>query len=95
MSLRKMDIVNNIVAKTGFKHADVKKIVQLTFDTITEALLRGERVELRNFGIFKVKVRKPKQGRNPKTGEVVPVPERKVVVFKPGLAMKEKVKGST
>lgn len=90
--MTKKEIVDFIVGKTGFKESQVKKCVQLTLDAIREALVRGEKIELRNFGVFKVKVRRPRQGRNPKTGEVVPVPERKVVVFKPGLEMKEKVK---
>jgi nucleoid DNA-binding protein len=57
-----------------------------------EALARGEKIELRNFGVFKVKQRKSRTGRNPRTGQVVPVPPRKAVVFKPGLEMKKKLK---
>ncbi len=90
--MTKKDIVDKIVQKTGLKYLDVKKVVQMTFDTMAEALSSGEKIELRNFGVFKVKLRKAKKGRNPKTGEEVPVPERKVVVFKPGLELKEKVK---
>jgi nucleoid DNA-binding protein len=71
---------------------DVKNIVQKTLDAITESLERGETVELRNFGIFKVKTRKGRIGRNPKTGEEVKVPEKKAVIFKPGLLLKQKVK---
>ena len=70
----------------------MKKIVQKTIDAITESLERGETVELRNFGVFKVKSRRGRIGRNPRTGEEVPVPEKKVVVFKPGLILKQKVK---
>lgn len=90
--MTKKDIVDRIVQKTGLKYLDVKKVVQMTFDTMAEALTSGEKIELRNFGVFKVKIRKAKKGRNPRTGEEVPVPERKVVVFKPGLELKEKVK---
>lgn len=90
--MTKKDIVDKIVQKTGLKYLDVKKVVQMTFDTMVDALTSGDKIELRNFGIFKVKVRKAKKGRNPRTGEEVPVPERKVVVFKPGLELKEKVK---
>ncbi len=77
---------------TGIKQVDVKKIVQKTFDVIIESLIRLEKVELRNFGVFKIKERKARFGRNPRTGESVPVPPRKVVVFKPGLEMKQKIK---
>ncbi len=90
--MTKKDIVDRIVQKTGLKYLDVKKVVQMTFDTMAEALTSGEKIELRNFGVFKIKLRKAKKGRNPRTGEEVPVPERKVVVFKPGLELKEKVK---
>jgi nucleoid DNA-binding protein len=90
--MTKKDIVLKIADETGIKQIEVKKIVQKTFDFITDALARGERVELRNFGIFKIKDRKPRTGRNPRTGQVVPVPSRKVAVFKPGLEMKKKVK---
>lgn len=77
---------------TGIKQIDVKKIVQKTFDVIIESLMRAEKVELRNFGVFKIKERKARFGRNPRTGASVPVPSRKVVVFKPGLEMKQKIK---
>jgi nucleoid DNA-binding protein len=90
--MTKKDIVLKISEDLGIKQIQVKKIVQKTFDCIVETLSRGEKVELRNFGVFKIKERKPRTGRNPKTGEVVPVPSRKVVVFKPGLEMKKRSK---
>jgi nucleoid DNA-binding protein len=90
--MTKKDIVLKITDMTGIKQVDVKKIVQSTFDVIVESLVRNEKVELRNFGVFKIKERKARFGRNPRTGETVPVPPRKVVVFKPGLEMKEKIK---
>ena len=77
---------------TGIKQVDVKKVVQKTFDVVIESLVRSEKVELRNFGVFKIKERRARFGRNPRTGESVPVPPRKVVVFKPGLEMKQKIK---
>jgi nucleoid DNA-binding protein len=90
--MRKRDIVLKISQDTGIKQIVVKDVVQKTLDTIFEALKKGERIELRNFGVFAVKKRKKRIGRNPKTGEVVPVPERQVVVFKPGLEMKQFIK---
>ena len=86
--MRKRDIVLKISEETGIKQVDVKKVVQRTLDVISEALRKKKRIELRNFGVFQVKKRKRRVGRNPKTGEVVPVPERLTVVFKPGLSMK-------
>lgn len=90
--MRKRDIVLKISQDTQIKQILVKEVVQRTFDTILEALKNGERIELRNFGIFQVKKRKKRVGRNPKTGEVVPVPERLTVVFKSGLEMKKVIK---
>ena len=90
--MTKKDIVLKITDMTGIKQIDVKKIVQKTFDAIIDSLIQGEKVELRNFGVFKLKERRARFGRNPRTGESVPVPPRKVVIFKPGLEMKHKIK---
>ncbi len=90
--MTKKDIILKISDETNLKQTDVKKVVQKTFDFMIEALVRGEKIELRNFGVFKVKERKSRTGRNPRTGEVVPVPPRKVAVFKPGLEMKMKIR---
>ena len=90
--MTKKDIVLKVSDETNLKQIDVKKIVQRTFDCIIDALIRGEKIELRNFGVFKVKSRKSRIGRNPKTGTTVPIPERKVVSFKVGMVMKKKVK---
>jgi len=88
----KKDIVMKVSNDTNVAQIDVKKVVQKTLDAIVESLERGETVELRNFGVFKVKSRRGRIGRNPRTGEEVQVPEKKVVVFKPGLILKGKVK---
>ena len=90
--MSKKDIVMKISNEINLTQIDVKKIVQRTLDSILEALERGETVELRNFGVFKVKNRRGRLGRNPRTGQEVQVPEKKVVVFKPGLVLKTKVK---
>ncbi|MBU4306003.1 MAG: integration host factor subunit beta [Candidatus Omnitrophica bacterium] len=90
--MTKKDIVLKIANETKLKQQDIKKVVQRVLDTIIESLVNGQTVELRNFGIFKVKARRGRTGRNPRTGQVVPVPPKKVVVFKPGLEMKKLVK---
>ncbi|MDD4910060.1 MAG: integration host factor subunit beta [Candidatus Omnitrophica bacterium] len=90
--MTKKDIVLKVADETGIKQTDVKKVVQKSFDCIIEGLARGEKIELRNFGVFKIKQRRPRTGRNPRTGEAVPVPSRKVAIFKPGLEMKQKIK---
>jgi nucleoid DNA-binding protein len=90
--MTKKDIILRVSDETNLKQIDVKKVVQKTFDCIVESLARGEKIELRNFGVFKVKQRKSRIGRNPRTNQTVPVPPRKVVVFKSGLEMKQKIK---
>ena len=90
--MTKKDIILRVSDETNLKQIDVKKVVQKTFDFIIEALVRGEKIELRNFGVFKIKQRRSRTGRNPRTGQVVPVPPRKVVIFKPGLEMKQKIR---
>lgn len=90
--MTKKEIVLKIAEETNIKQVDVKKVVQKVLDEIVAALAKDERVELRNFGIFKVKSRRGRTGRNPRTGEAVPVPPRKVAVFKPGLIMKREIK---
>lgn len=92
MGVTKKDIVIKVSNDTNLTQIDVKKIVQRTLDVVVESLERGETVELRNFGVFKVKSRRGRLGRNPRTGDEVTVPEKKVVVFKPGLILKQKVR---
>jgi len=90
--MTKKDIVLKVSDDSNLKQIDVKQVVQKTFDCIIDALIRGEKIELRNFGVFKVKQRKSRTGRNPRTNQVIPVPPRKVVIFKAGLEMKQKIK---
>lgn len=90
--MTKKDIVLKVAAEAGLKQLDVKRVVQRSLSVIVEALARGETVELRNFGIFKVKSRKGRTGRNPRTGDKVPIPPKRVVTFKPGLVMKRDVR---
>ena len=91
-SMTKKDIVMRISTDANIKQIDVKKVVQMTFDIITDSLASGQKIELRNFGVFKTKSRKGRMGRNPRTGVQVPVEPKRVAIFKPGLIMKAKVK---
>jgi len=70
---------------------DVERIVSTLFEEITAALARGDRVELRGFGAFSVKKRDARQGRNPRTGESVPVPQKAVPFFKAGKELRERM----
>jgi len=90
--MTKKDIVLRISEETDIKQIDVKVVVQKTFDIIVDVLAQGKKIELRNFGVFKTKSRKGRMGRNPRTGQQVPVDPKRVAVFKPGLVMKAKVK---
>jgi integration host factor subunit beta len=73
---------------------DVEKIVSTVFDEITEALVRGDRVELRGFGAFSVKHRDARVGRNPRTGAAVDVPEKRVPFFKTGKDLRDRINAS-
>jgi integration host factor subunit beta len=90
--MTKKEIVTKIADQTDIKQVLVKQVLQMALDIIVGSLSKGETVELRNFGIFRVKSRKARLGRNPKTGEGVNIPGKKVVAFKPGLVMREKVR---
>jgi len=92
MSTTKRDLVIRISNDTGLIQQDVMAVVQKTLDYITEALIAGKNVELRNFGVFEVKLRKPRVGRNPNDpSKDVQIPARAVVKFKAGKEMREQV----
>lgn len=89
MTLTKRDLVMRISSETGLVQQSVQDVVQKTLDYISEALSKGDKVELRNFGVFEVKVRKARVGRNPNRPEKdVPIPQRAVVKFKAGKEMR-------
>jgi nucleoid DNA-binding protein len=90
--MTKRDLVINISEETGMVQQDVLRVVQKTLNHISNAVAKGKTVELRNFGVFEVKVRKARIGRNPNRPETdVPIPRRAVVKFKPGKEMREAV----
>src|SRR3954468_17477512 len=92
MTLTKRDLVNRIAEESGLIQQQVLTVVQKSLDYITEALAKGEKVELRNFGVFEVRVRKARIGRNPHIpNKDVPIPQRSVVKFKPGKEMRKEV----
>jgi nucleoid DNA-binding protein len=92
MTLTKRDLVVRISEETGLVQQQVLEVIQKNLDYISEALAKGNDVELRNFGVFEVKVRKARVGRNPNRPETdVPIPARSVVKFKPGKEMREQV----
>ena len=87
--MTKRDLVMRIAKETGLIQQDVFAVLQKTLDYIVESLAKGESVEFRNFGVFEVRIRKSRIGRNPnKPTHVVTIPTRKVVKFKMGRIMK-------
>jgi DNA-binding protein HU-beta len=80
----KQDIVGRVAEQKGITKVKAEMAVDAFFDALKDALRRGERIELRGFGVFVVKPRKSGIGRNPRTGDEVPIPPGKTVRFKPG-----------
>ncbi len=87
--MTKADLVADVAKTNGLTRIDAEVVVQTVLDSIVEALNSGEKVELRGFGSFRHRERNPRQGRNPKTGENVQVPAKKVAYFRPGKGLKE------
>ena len=89
--MTKKEMAKAIAQETGLTQLQVLEVVQRVFDDITETLVREGRIELRNFGVFEVRQRKPRKARNPRTGERAKVPAKRVVTFKPGREMGERI----
>ena len=91
--MTKAELVDNISWKTGVSKKDTGTIVNLILENISEALMKGDKVELRGFGSFKVKTRRARQARNPRTGEAVQVPSKRVPFFKTSNELKSRMNG--
>ena len=90
--MTKSELILKITRKNAFLYQkDVYKIIDIFFDTVTKALKNGDRVELRGFGSFTTKLRNARIGRNPKTGDPVAIPKKKMPFFKMGKSMKERI----
>lgn len=89
--MTKADIVDEIAKATGLTKIETKAVVDGVFTSIISAISSGNRIELRGFGVFKYKSRKPRMARNPKSGELVPLEKRYVPVFKPSPEFLRKV----
>ena len=90
-TITKKELVNRIADRTGQTKVVTKEIIQLFLDEIINELAQGNRLEFRDFGVFEVKFRKARRAQNPRTLEKVHVPPKKVVKFKVGRVMREKV----
>lgn len=90
--MTKQNIIQTVSERLDLPKPQAAKLVQATFDALTDSLVRDGRVELRNFGVFQIKRREARMGRNPKTGEQVQVAPRSTVAFKPGKVMELRVR---
>jgi integration host factor subunit beta len=90
--MTKKELAKTIAEQVGLPFTKVQEIVRRVLDGFVETLVKEGRIELRNFGVFQVKERKPRKARNPRTGAAVAVPGKFVVTFKPGLEMEEQVR---
>ena len=90
--MTKSELILKITSKNSYLyHKDVYKIIDTLFNCVTNALKDGDRVELRGFGTFTTKIRNARIGRNPKTGDPVAIPQKKMPFFKMGKSMKERI----
>ena len=91
ITITKKDLVNRIAERTGETKVVTKTIIQMFLDEIVTELSRGNRLEFRDFGVFEVRTRRARRAQNPRTLEKVDVPPKRVVKFKVGRVMREKV----
>jgi integration host factor subunit beta len=87
--MTKADLVERVAREADMTKKDAEQLVEIIFDSITDTLNKGEKIELRGFGSFRVRERNSRKGRNPKTGDSVAIPAKRVAYFKPGKELKE------
>ena len=87
--MTKADLVERVAREADMTKKDAEQLVEIIFDSITETLNKGGKIELRGFGSFRVRERNSRKGRNPKTGDSVAIPAKRVAYFKPGKELKE------
>ena len=92
-ALTKADLAERLHEELGLNKREVKDIVELFFDEIRVALESGNQVKISGFGNFDLRDKKQRPGRNPKTGEEIPIKARRVVTFRPGQKLKARVEG--
>ena len=93
MALTKADMAEHLFEKLELNKRDAKVLVECFFEEMREALETGEQVKLSGFGNFDLREKKERPGRNPKTGEDIPIKARRVVTFRPGQKLKSRVEG--
>ena len=93
--MTKADLVNDVANAAELTKKDAERLVEIVFESIIESLNQGEKIELRGFGSFRVRQRNARVGRNPKTGEKVEVPAKRVPYFKPSKELKDLINDGT
>jgi len=91
MALTKAEVAEHLFEKVGLSKRDAKEMVEIFFEEVRETLESGEQVKLSGFGNFDLRQKSERPGRNPKTGEDIPISARKVVTFRPGQKLKSRV----
>ena len=91
--MTKSKLISKLAEKMRISNKEAATVVETVFDEIAQSLARGQRVELRGFGSFGLKQRRGREGRNPKTGEAVQVDSKRVMFFKAGKELRERVDG--
>ncbi len=94
MALTKAEMAEHLFEKLGINKRDAKDLVETFFEEVREALESGEQVKLSGFGNFDLRQKNERPGRNPKTGENIPIKARRVVTFRPGQKLKSRVESS-
>ncbi len=89
--MNKTELIAAVAAKTGLTKKDAEKVVNATIDTITESLVNGDKVNVSGFGIFEVKAREARVGRNPRTKETIQIPATKLPAFKASKTLKDAI----
>jgi integration host factor subunit alpha len=91
MAMTKAGLAQELCDQLGVNKREAKELVELYFDTVREVLAEGESVKISGFGNFNIREKTPRPGRNPKTGEEIPISARRVVTFKPGQKLKHRI----
>jgi DNA-binding protein HU-beta len=91
--MNKTELIAAVAEKSGLTKKDAERVVSATFETITAQLMKGEKVQISGFGIFEVKAREARVGRNPRTKEAIEIPASKVPAFKASKTLKDTVLG--
>ena len=89
--MNKTELIAAVAAKTGLTKKDAEKVVNATIDSITESLVKGDKVNVSGFGIFEVKAREARVGRNPRTKDTIQIPATKLPAFKASKTLKDAV----